>query len=262
MSDTPLTIEKKERKQQPKKAELMQLDQSPAGLIALAVNNDLDIEKLQKLIEMKNAADARVARMQFLEALGKFQGIVTPLIKNKEANFEQKEGRGAVNYKYQQLADIERHIKPFLKECGLAYRWGQKDEGGNIHVWLILSHLGGHEEVGNPITGAPDIGGAKNLIQQKASTITYLRRYTLTGGLGLASADPDNDGTGGQKAKEKTGEKPPLKDSQLPEAIKKISEGKATLENILEKCSLTEKQKESLEKAQVEFNKKQNAKQD
>ena len=41
-----------------------------------------------------------------------------------------------------------------------------------------------------------DTSGAKNDIQQKGSTQTYLQRYTLIGALGLTTADEDNDGKG------------------------------------------------------------------
>ena len=42
--------------------------------------------------------------------------------------------------------------------------------------------------------GTPDMSGNKNALQQAASAVTYLRRYTLTGALGIATADTDIDG--------------------------------------------------------------------
>jgi hypothetical protein len=235
------------------------IDTSPTGLIALAVDKDLDIEKLHKLIEMKNANDAKVAKMEFLNALSKFQGIVPPLVKNKTADY----GEGKAKYNFHQLPDIEKHIRPSLKECGLSYRWGQKEDGGNISVWLLVAHTGGHEEVGDPISGGLDNSGSKNLIQQKASTITYLRRYTLTGGLGISSGDADDDGSKGQKTA--PGGLPYLKDAQLGQAIKAIMEGKYTFdkENTVlkvdstDKVKVTEKHIGALQKAQEEYNSKQ-----
>ena len=43
------------------------------------------------------------------------------------------------------------------------------------------------------MTAPPDGSGKKNQIQQIASTVTYLERYTLFAILGLASADQDDD---------------------------------------------------------------------
>ncbi len=260
--DTELTVTKEKKKSLPSK---MEFDASPASLIALAVDKDLDIEKLQKLIDMKNANDAKAAKMEFLNALSKFQGTLPPLVKNKTANIKYTDKNNnprEMSYTFHALPDIERHIRPYLNECGLSYRWGQKEENANISVWFILAHIGGHEEIGEPISGGLDNSGAKNLIQQKASTITYLRRYTLTGGLGISSGDADDDGSKGPK-NAPVG-LPYIKDAQLGSVIKSISEGKYTFD--AEKLTLmavdkeiakaTEKQAASLKKAQEEFNAK------
>ncbi len=45
--------------------------------------------------------------------------------------------------------------------------------------------------------GPPDAGGAKNAIQARASTKTYLERYTLKAICGLSEQDDDDDGAGG-----------------------------------------------------------------
>jgi len=43
--------------------------------------------------------------------------------------------------------------------------------------------------------GVPfDKSGGKNDIQAIASSVTYLRRYTLTGALGISTCEDDNDG--------------------------------------------------------------------
>ena len=48
--------------------------------------------------------------------------------------------------------------------------------------------------------GPPDAGGAKNAIQARASTITYLERYTLKAILGLSEQEDDDDGGHGGDA--------------------------------------------------------------
>lgn len=44
--------------------------------------------------------------------------------------------------------------------------------------------------------GPPDAGGAKNAIQARASTKTYLERYTLKAITGLSEQADDDDGNG------------------------------------------------------------------
>jgi hypothetical protein len=54
--------------------------------------------------------------------------------------------------------------------------------------------FGMFEEAGVTMSAPPDTSGAKNVIQAKASTVTYLRRYTLLGAVGMAAGMPDSDG--------------------------------------------------------------------
>ena len=59
-----------------------------------------------------------------------------------------------------------------------------------------IKHVGGHSDSVS-LGGPPDSGGAKNAIQARASTVTYLERYTLKAITGLAEADDDTDGSTG-----------------------------------------------------------------
>ena len=65
--------------------------------------------------------------------------------------------------------------------------------GDKITVTCILSHIEGHSE-STTLSSIADGSGNKNSIQGIGSTVTYLERYTLTGVLGLTSADSDMDG--------------------------------------------------------------------
>ncbi|PHM58736.1 DNA recombination protein RecT [Xenorhabdus stockiae] len=118
-----------------------------------------------------------------------FQSSLPTIKKLKQADF----GPGKAKYKYASLDDISEQIKPFLQQFGLSYRFEQEMEGGVITVKCIVSHKSGHQEICEMMS-TPDQSGGKNNIQQSASAITYLRRYTLTGALGIATADEDIDG--------------------------------------------------------------------
>ena len=65
-----------------------------------------------------------------------------------------------------------------------------------MRVTCFISHRDGHTEQTSMEAGKDD-SGAKNNIQQKGSTQTYLQRYTLIGALGLSTAEGDNDGNNG-----------------------------------------------------------------
>lgn len=160
---------------------------NPSELLALAVDKDLDIEKLSKLMQMKKEWDADQARRAFFEAMTKFQSEVPDLRKSKSVAFKE------VKYNYAPLSDITRQIKETCKDCGLSYRWEIQDTKEEIKVTCLITHIDGHTEQ-TTMTASPDDSGSKNKIQARGSSIEYLKRYSLIGALGLSTSDSDVDG--------------------------------------------------------------------
>lgn len=160
---------------------------TPDQLLALAINKDLDIEKLAKLMELQREYNADLARKDFFHALCEFQSKSPELRKTKEVSF------GDTKYYYAPLADIARQIKDTVKACELSYRWEIQDNKEEIQVTCIITHINGHSEK-TKMTSNPDTSGKKNAIQARGSAIEYMKRYTLIGALGLTTADTDIDG--------------------------------------------------------------------
>jgi hypothetical protein len=143
-------------------------------------------------MDLQERWEQKEAKKSFLVALSKFQKIVPNLKKSKTARVTMKTG-GQFQYNYADLGSITKQIKQSLNECGLSYRWEFAEENAKMKVTCILSHLDGHSET-TTMEGGLDNSGAKNDIQQKGSTHTYLQRYTLIGVLGLSTSDDDKDG--------------------------------------------------------------------
>lgn len=160
---------------------------NPSQLLTLAVDKDLDIDKLRQLMELQKEWQADQSRKSFFEALTKFQSEVPELRKVKEVSFKE------VKYKYAPLADIVRQIKTTCKDCGISYRWEISDTKEEIKVTCLITHVDGHTEQ-TTMMANPDTSGSKNIIQARGSSIEYLKRYTLIGALGLSTADTDVDG--------------------------------------------------------------------
>jgi hypothetical protein len=165
----------------------VQATTTPDQLLALAINKDLDIDKLSKLMELQREYNADLARKAFFHALTDFQAKSPELRKTKEVAF------GDTKYFYAPLADIARQIKDTCKACNLSYRWEIQDNKEEIHVSCIITHSDGHSER-TTMTANPDTSGKKNAIQARGSAIEYMKRYTLIGALGLTTADTDIDG--------------------------------------------------------------------
>lgn len=160
---------------------------TPTDLISQAIEKGLDVNSLEKLLDLQQRWDADKARKAFFAAFTNFQANCPDLRKTKQVAFNQ------TSYHYAPLADITRQIGKALKENELSYRWEIKDNEKEINVTCLISHIDGHTER-TTMSAQADTGGAKNAIQARASTVTYMQRYTLIGALGLSTADSDIDG--------------------------------------------------------------------
>lgn len=164
----------------------------PSQLLQLAIQKDLDVEKLEKLVAMQQQYEANQARKAYCEALVKFQSMVPNLTKTAQVKFKTKDG-DTVDYKYIPLGELVEACKPGLLACGLSYQWKSNEIDGNIKTDMIITHVLGHSET-NSMTAPIDTSGKKNPVQARGSTMTYTQRYTFIGGFGLATADSDVDG--------------------------------------------------------------------
>lgn len=160
---------------------------NPSLLLQLAVQQNLDIDKLEKLMQMQERWQAQQARREFLSAVSQFQAVCPPIEKTKRVAF------GNTKYSYAQLGDIAATIKKPMSDNGLSHRWEIGEDNDNIVVTCIISHVAGHSER-TTMKGGKDGSGNKNAIQSSGSTVTYLQRYSLIGALGISTADEDVDG--------------------------------------------------------------------
>lgn len=162
------------------------------GLIQMAVEKGADINQLEKLMDLQDRFEAKNAKKSFFNALSIFQSMTVTIKKTGLASFPTK-NNGRTEYTYAKLEDIARVIRPSLKEAGLSYRYEQSSDNNLMTVVCIVTQKEGHQER-TSMSAFADQSGSKNQIQQIASTISYLRRYTLTGALGITVGDDDDDG--------------------------------------------------------------------
>lgn len=183
---------------------------NPASLLEMAVKQDLDIVKLEKLMELQERFQKNQARRNYFEAMSLFQSLVPEITKSKLISF------GNTKYKFAPLGEIDAQIKSAMNECGLSKRWELSYPDGNkIECRCVITHKDGHSE-NTIMQGIGDTSGNKNLIQQSASTITYLQRYTLIAALGLTTADEDNDAQGAQGDSKPTKNEAPAQQDNRP----------------------------------------------
>jgi hypothetical protein len=118
------------------------------------------------------------------------------ILKSKKVNIPN-----GAKFAHATLADVCDGVCASLGEHGLSHKWETTQGDGLITVACIITHRMGHSER-TTLTASPDDSGKKNSIQQIASTVTYLERYTLMAATGLAAKDQDDDGRGAGAATE------------------------------------------------------------
>lgn len=172
--------------------------QDNAGALMQIINRAatdaaFDVAKLQALLAVKKEWEADEARKAFHVAFSAFKAEAVRIIRNKTiADGPLK------NRRYADLFTVVDAVTPALSQHGLSHSWvTTKNEKDWIEVACTLTHVAGHAER-REFGGPPDTGGAKNPIQARASTLSYLQRYTLLMVLGMAVSDQDDDGRGGQ----------------------------------------------------------------
>lgn len=162
---------------------------TPLQLLSIAVSNGTSMEQLERLMALQERFEAGEARKAYNAAFAAFKAEGVKLLRNKQVTAGPLSGKA-----YAELHAVVNAITEALSRHGLSAAWKiTKDEKDWIEVTCSLRHIGGHSESVS-LGGPPDSGGAKNAIQARASTVTYLERYTLKAIVGLSEQDDDDDG--------------------------------------------------------------------
>ncbi len=168
---------------------------TPMELLQRAVDSGADVDKLERLMGLQERWEASEARKAFVAALSAFKADPPTVTKTRKAGFDSKSGGARTEYIYATLADCVNVIAPALAQHGLSHGWKTSQAEGRITVTCTLTHRMGHSEEVSLTAGA-DATGSKNPIQQVASTVSYLERYTLLAITGLAAEGQDDDAEG------------------------------------------------------------------
>lgn len=195
---------------------------SPAAMMLAAAAKGIPLEQIEKMMDLQERWEKNEARKAFVEDMTRFKAEPLEIFKRKQVAFTTRDG-DTTSYKHAELSDVADVVVPALSRHGFSHRWETKQEGGKITVTCTVTHRLGHSE-SVYMEASPDVSGKKNAIQQVASTITYLQRYTLLMVTGLATKDinPDDDGAGSG----------PIIDGEPTEAEKALADWLAKLDEV------------------------------
>lgn len=169
----------------------------PLEMLSVAIHKGMDPQTIKQLMDLSDRYEASEALKAYNVAFANFKSEAVKIIKNRTVDAGPLSGK-----KYAELFAVVNALTPALSANGLSASWKlTKDEKDWIEVTCTLKHTLGHCESVS-MGGPPDAGGAKSAIQARASTVSYLERYTLKAICGVSEQGDDVDGRKGAEVVE------------------------------------------------------------
>lgn len=171
--------------------------ETAAGIVAVieraAMNPDVDIEKMERLLAMQERILDRNAESAFAAAMTSVQSKL-PTVFRASDNTQ-------TGSKYAKHEAMAKAIKPIYTAEGFSITFSEGDSPKEKHVRIlgILRHSSGHKEL-HHVDIPLDIAGIKGTVNKTethatGSTFSYGRRYLTLLMFDVATGD-DNDGNG------------------------------------------------------------------
>ena len=166
----------------------------PQALLAQAIDKNLPIESMERLLAMRREMKAEWARDQFFTALAGFQSECPTVVKGKKVLNKKKdtETEATTRYSYAPLEDIVDQVKPFLEKWGFSWTIKPAQTDGHVKASCYVHHRDGHEEV-TEFEVPLDPDAYMSDPQKAAAALTFARRYAFINALGVVTKGEDND---------------------------------------------------------------------
>lgn len=150
----------------------------------VARDPSVSLDRMERLIQMKEQMTARAARAAYDAAFAPMQESL-PII-------DERGEHGGTKSTYAKWDDINEAIKPVLAAHGFSIRFRSRQDGAKVFVTGVLSHRDGHSEE-TTIELPADNSGQKNAVQAIGSSMSYGQRYTAKLLLSLSSRKSEDD---------------------------------------------------------------------
>ena len=204
-----------------KTSEIVALDpSSPEALIAQAIDKNLPVETMERLLAMRKELKAEAAREAFVAAMSKFQGEC-PIVEKKKSVAEKG---GGTRYKYAPLDVIVAQVRETLSKNELAYTVDAEQTETAVTALCKVTHVMGHSET-SKFTVPIDPKAYMSAPQKFAAALTFAKRYAFCNALGILTGDEDTDAAPEsvsapqaaaqhQEARGRTYQQPPVQQAQ------------------------------------------------
>lgn len=149
-----------------------------------SIDPSCDIEKLERLVSLKERMDAKNAQTEFNASMAAMQCDIPSIAER---------GEGHNRKTYATLEDINDVIKPIMQRYGFAMSFRVEHKAEGVSVTGVLMHRAGHREETTMLLPT-DTSGGKNAVQAVASSVSYGKRYVMCAMLNISTREMDDDG--------------------------------------------------------------------
>lgn len=162
----------------------------------MATNPDVDVHKLEKMLEMQERIMDREAEQAFNIAMANLRKELPAVLKNKKNT--------QTNSKYADLDNIKKAVDPLLAQHGFYDRYEDDyPEAGMVGTTCEIVHEQGHSKK-NRVQFVLDDKGIKGTtnkttVHASASSMTYGQRLALCRALGIRISEDDDGNGAGEK---------------------------------------------------------------
>lgn len=159
----------------------------------------IDIDKLDRLLVMRERENARLAERQFHEALALAQAEMEPI--TTDAKNEQTRS------KYASYAALDRAVRPIYTKHGFGLTFNTEDAPGELQARIVcdVCHADGHTRryrIDMPVDGKGAKGGdVMTKTHAMGSGVSYGMRYLLRMIFNLATDQEDDGNAAGGRGK-------------------------------------------------------------
>ncbi|MEQ5766564.1 ERF family protein [Halomonas sp. H33-56] len=148
-----------------------------------ALNPEVDIDKMERLLQMQERVLDRQALMAYSAAMAAMQTELPSIAERGQGN----------NGAYATLEDIVDTVRPIMQKHGFAVSFRIQTQERGIQVTGVLMHQDGHREETSMLLPA-DTSGSKNAVQAFGSSTSYGKRYVLCALLNITTRGQDDNG--------------------------------------------------------------------
>ncbi|MFC2993209.1 ERF family protein [Halomonas tibetensis] len=148
-----------------------------------ALNPEVDIDKMERLLQMQERVLDRQALMAYSAAMAAMQTELPSIAERGQGN----------NGAYATLEDIVDTVRPIMQKHGFAVSFRIQTQERGIQITGVLMHQEGHREETSMLLPA-DTSGNKNAVQAFGSSTSYGKRYVLCALLNITTRGQDDNG--------------------------------------------------------------------